>query len=244
MKDKNHSRLPCAPHLRCLLLLPALATGLCLGAAVAAAAPLEGDARAVIDKFMQAQTAGLPGQVTVRVDAPASGALPACEALEAFLPRGAALWGRVSIGLRCLSDPRPWTRYVRGHVAIEGSYVVATRNVDVGQALGAGDFAVRHGDLTALPRSVVTDAAELQGVVAANRISAGAPLRREQVRGVTIIQQGQTIKVVAEGPGFAVSTEARALTSASAGALVRAKTLDGRVVSGLADEEGQLRLPQ
>ena len=225
------------------LVLPALAAGLSAAMCVAAA-PLAGDARAAVDSLLQAQSAGLPGKVSIRVEAPASGPLPACDALEAFLPRGAAVWGRLSVGLRCHSGQKPWTRYVLARVAVEGRYFVAARNIDTGQALGASDFIARDGDLTALPRSVVTDPAELQGLVAANRIAAGAPLRRELMRGVAVIQQGQTIKVVAEGPGYVVSTEARAMTSAGAGAAVRARTVDGRIVSGVADEEGQIRLPQ
>jgi len=225
------------------LVLPALAAGLSAAMCVAAA-PLAGDARAAVDSLLQAQSAGLPGKVSIRVEAPASGPLPACDALEAFLPRGAAVWGRLSVGLRCHSGQKPWTRYVLARVAVEGRYFVAARNIDTGQALGASDFIARDGDLTALPRSVVTDPAELQGLVAANRIAAGAPLRRELMRGVAVIQQGQTIKVVAEGPGYVVSTEARAMTSAGAGAAVRARTVDGRMVSGVADEEGQIRLPQ
>jgi flagella basal body P-ring formation protein FlgA len=224
-------------------LLPALAAGLAAAVPVAAA-PLAGEARAVVDKFLQAQTAGLPGKVGIRVEAPGSGPLPPCEALEAFLPRGATAWGRVSVGLRCHSEQQPWTRFVLAHVAVEGRYFVALQNIDTGKPLGAGDFAARNGDLTALSRSVVTDAAELEGVVAANRIASGAPLRREMVRGVAVIQQGQTVKVVAAGPGYSVSTEARAMTSAGAGSTVRAKTLDGRLVSGVADEEGQIRLAQ
>lgn len=235
-------KISCRPH-RLKLVLPALAAG--LGAAMCvAAAPLAGDARAAVDSLLQAQSAGLPGKVSIRVEAPASGPLPACDALEAFLPRGAAVWGRVSVGLRCHSELKPWTRYVLARVAVEGRYFVAARNIDTGQPLGTSDFIARDGDLTALPRSVVTDPAELQGVVAANRIAAGAPLRRELMRGVAVIQQGQTIKVVAEGPGYVVSTEARAMTSASAGAAVRARTVDGRIVSGVADEEGQIRMPQ
>ena len=238
MMEKPHS------HKRLLkIVLPALAAGFAAATSVAAA-PLEGDARAAVDKLLQAQTAGLPGKVGIRVEAPGSGPLPPCDALEAFLPRGAAAWGRVSVGLRCHSDQKPWTRFVLAHVAVEGRYFVALRNIETGKALGAGDFAARNGDLTALPRSVVTDAAELDGVVAANRIASGAPLRRELVRGVAVIQQGQTVKVVAEGPGYSVSTEARAMTSAGAGSTVRAKTLDGRLVSGVADEEGQIRLAQ
>ncbi|MBT2337273.1 flagellar basal body P-ring formation protein FlgA [Variovorax paradoxus] len=235
--EKNPSR----PH-RPMRLLPALAAGLSAAMSVAAA-PLAGDARAAVDNFLQAQTAGLPGKVGIRVEAPASGPLPACDALEPFLPRGAAAWGRVSVGLRCHSELKPWTRFVLAHVAVEGRYFVAARNIETGQALAATDFIARDGDLTALPRSVVTDTAQLQGVVAANRIASGAPLRRELMRGVAVIQQGQTIKVVAEGPGYVVSTEARAMGSAGAGAAVRAKTLDGRVVSGVADPEGQIRLP-
>lgn len=222
--------------LRRLFLLPLIAA---LAAAPAAAAPA--DARAVVERFLQAQTAGLAGKARIEVNMPAT--LPACESLQAFLPRGAAPTGRVSVGLRCAGD-RPWMRYVQARVAIEGRYFVAARAIEAGQALGAGDLAERTGDLGTLPRSVVTDAAELKGVVAANRIAAGAPVRRELLRGVVVIQQGQTVQVVAQGPGFTVSTEARAMTRAEAGATVQAKTRDGRLVSGVADEDGQILLSQ
>lgn len=214
-----------------------------LGAAACLAGPPDGgDARAVVEQFLKARTAGLPGQARIRVTLPGS-ALPACEALEAFLPNGASAWGRVSVGLRCQGE-RPWTRFVQAHVAIEGRYLVAARAIEAGQPLGAGDVAARTGDLTALPKSVLIDPAELKGMVVANRVAAGAPLRREQLRGTVVIQQGQTVQVVAGGAGFTVSTEARALNRAEIGATVQAKTRDGRLVSGVADEEGQIRLAQ
>jgi len=91
---------------------------------------------------------------------------------------------------------------------------------------------------------VVTSAAELAGMVSANRVAPGAPIRKELLRGVAVIQQGQAVKVVAQGPGFVVSTEGKALSGATVGAVVQAKTLDGRVIRGVADEEGQVRLVQ
>jgi flagellar basal body P-ring formation protein FlgA len=218
-----------------------LATG--LGASACMAATPEGnDASSVVERFLKTQTAGLPGQARIRVTLPGS-PLPACDGLEAFLPNGASAWGRVSVGLRCPGE-RPWTRYVQAHVALEGRYLVAARAIEAGRPLGAGDVAARTGDLTALPKSILVDAAELKGMVAANRIAPGAPLRREQLRGTVVIQQGQTVQVVAEGAGFTVSTEARALSRAEIGATVQAKTRDGRLVSGVADEEGQIRLAQ
>lgn len=200
-------------------------------------------AEAAIARYLQVQTAGLPGKVTVRLEGRGTAALPACDAPEVFLPPGATPWGRVSVGVRCQTE-RPWTRFVQAHVSVEGSYFVAARAIDAGRPLGAGDFTERTGDLSRLPRSVITSAGELNGVVASNRIAPGAPLRKELVRGVTVIQQGQSVKVVAQGQGFVVSTDAKAMSGAAAGAVVQAKTLDGRLVSGVADMQGQIQLAQ
>ncbi|WP_077003185.1 flagellar basal body P-ring formation chaperone FlgA [Variovorax sp. KK3] len=221
---------------------PLRALLLAVGLGAAACPALAADAQEAIVQFLQVQTAGLPGQARIKVNMP-SAALPPCEAPEAFLPNGAAAWGRVSVGLRCNGE-RPWTRYIQAHVAVEGRYLVAARAIEAGQAIGAGDVAARTGDLTALPKSIVADPAELKGMVAVNRVAAGAPLKREQLRGTVVIQQGQTVQVVAGGPGFTVSTEARALTRAEIGGLVQAKTRDGRLLSGVADEEGQVRMAQ
>jgi len=223
--------------------LPALALAGCCAATAADATATADTAGAVIEKYLQTQSAGLPGKVTISLEGRGASALPACDAPEAFLPPGARPWGRVSVGVRCQTE-RPWTRFVQARVAVEGSYFVAARAIDAGRPLGAGDVAERTGDLTRLPRSVITSAAELAGVVTVNRVAPGAPLRKELVRGVTVIQQGQAVKVVAQGQGFVVSTEAKAMTGATVGAVVQARTRDGRLVSGVADEEGQIQLAQ
>lgn len=215
-----------------------------VAATAAAPAPATDAAGQAIEKYLQVQSAGLPGKVTISLEGRGTAALPACEAApEVFLPPGATPWGRVSVGVRCQAE-RPWTRFVQARVAVEGSYFVATRAIDTGRPLAPGDVTERTGDLTRLPRSVVTSAAELVGVVSANRIAPGAPIRKELVRGVTVIQQGQAVKVVAQGEGFVVSTEGKAMSGAKVGAVVQAKTLDGRLVSGIANEEGQIQLTQ
>jgi len=211
--------------------------------AAAPAADAAGAAGTAIEKYLQVQSAGLPGKVTISLEGRGTAVLPECEAPEVFLPPGVTPWGRISVGVRCQTE-RPWTRFVQARVSIEGSYFVATHAIDTGRPLGAGDVTERTGDLTRVPRSVITRAAELGGVVSANRIAPGAPIRKELVRGVTVIQQGQAVKVVAQGQGFVISTEGKALSGAKVGAVVQAKTLDGRLISGVADEEGQIQLTQ
>lgn len=222
------------------IVLPACMAG--VGAASFAASQLPEEAQEAVLRYLRAQTAGLPGKARVTF-APTTGGLPPCSDFEAFMPTGTAPWGRVSIGLRCRGE-KPWTRFVSANVAVEGRYFVAARAIEPGVTLGAGDFIERTGDLTALPRSVLTDASALRGVTSAQRIAAGAPLRKEQMRSMIVIQQGQTVQVVAQGAGFTVSTEGKAMTRAEVGATVQAKTRDGRLVSGIADQEGQIRLAQ
>jgi flagella basal body P-ring formation protein FlgA len=211
--------------------------------AASAAEPLPAAAMAAIDKLIERQTAGLPGKATVTASLPGTGTLPACDAFDAFLPTGTATRGRMTVGLRCRTGGT-WTRFVPAYVKVEGTYYVATRTIEPGDALGLGDMTPQTGDLAALPRSVVTSDSDLVGVRATARIAAGAPLRKELLRAPTVIQQGQTVQVVAQGSGFTVSTEARALTQAAAGGVARAKTLDGRMVTGVADEDGQIVLAQ
>lgn len=201
--------------------------------------PLAGSAGPAIERLLVAQTAGLPGKVTITLDTPRAGALPPCGAPEAFLPSGARPWGRVSVGVRCNENP-PWTRYVPAYVAMAGNYYVAARSIAAGQALTAVDVAVREGDLATLPASVVVDPAHLSGVVASNRIASGAPIRRELLRGVVLVQQGQSIKLVTRGAGFVASAEGKAMTDAAAGALVQVKIQGGQLLSGVVQPDGSV----
>ncbi|MEO8013731.1 MAG: flagellar basal body P-ring formation chaperone FlgA [Polaromonas sp.] len=216
-----------------------LAALLALAAAAHGAAPLplSGYARPVIEQFLSTQTAGLPGQVQISIDAPHSGSLPPCDALEAFLPGGALLRGRVSVGVRCNAAPR-WTRYVQARIALMGTYLAAARQIEAGQALGPADTVTREADMTTLPASVVVDSSQLEGQVTRNRIAAGAPVRREQLRGVSLVQQGQTVKVVSRGPGFVVSTEGKAMAAAAAGALVQVRMQGGQLLTGTLGADG------
>jgi flagellar basal body P-ring formation protein FlgA len=203
------------------------------------ALPLPSGAGRAIEQLLLVQTAGLPGKVSITLDTPRLGALPPCEAPEAFLPSGVRPWGRVSVGVRCNESP-PWTRYVAAHVALVANYYVAARPIAAGQALTPADVAVREGDLAALPASVVVDPAQLSGVVASNRIASGAPIRRELLRGMVLVQQGQSIKLVTRGAGFVASAEGKAMTDAAVGAVIRVKMQGGQLLSGIVQPDGSV----
>ena len=187
--------------------------------------------RQTAERFLREQTTGLPGQVNITVGESVSDHMPACSALEPFLPPGARLWGTTSVGVRCVGE-RPWTLYLQTRVSINATYFVAARQINPGETIGPNDLSPRQGDLTLLPRTVATDAGQIVGTVAVNRITSGLPIRSDLLRSAIAVQQGQTVRVVSRGSGFEVSTEGQVLTRASAGDPVQVRTRAGQVVSG------------
>jgi flagellar basal body P-ring formation protein FlgA len=198
--------------------------------------------RATVEQFLQIQTAGLPGQVTIAVGAIDSRLnLPACATPEAFLPAGSRIWGKTAVGVRC-TVPAPWTIYVSATVKVVGEYLVASGPLMQGQVIGNGDLTKVRGDLTALPASIVTDASQAVGRTAAVSLRAGTPLRLDVLRSQNAVQQGQTVRLITGGPGFKVSTEARALNNAAEGQVAQARTVSGQVVSGIAKAGGVVEI--
>jgi flagella basal body P-ring formation protein FlgA len=188
--------------------------------------------RATAFAFLQQQTAGLPGKITITVAPAFPRGLAACTALEPFMPVGARLWGRTSVGVRC-AGARPWTLYLQAHISLQATYYTASRQIAPGETLTAADLVARDGDLATLPQTVITDPSQAIGAVALVRIGAGLPLRQDTIRGTSSVTAGQTVRVVASGEGFSISAEGSAMNNATPGQQVRVKTTNGQIVTGV-----------
>ncbi|WP_109483759.1 flagellar basal body P-ring formation chaperone FlgA [Paraburkholderia sp. C35] len=191
--------------------------------------------------YLQQQSAGLPGKVDITVATVFPRGLAACTTLEPFLPTGARVWGRTTVGVRCAGE-HPWTLYLQAKVSIPATYFLAARSVAPGESLSAADLVARDGDLTLLPQAVITDPSQAVGAVALMRVSAGLPLRRDMLRSADSVTIGQSVKVVAQGPGFAISSEGSAMNNASPGQSVRVKTANGQIIQGVVKDGGTVEI--
>lgn len=163
--------------------------------------------------------------------------LAACSAFEPFLPPGSRLWGKTTVGVRCLA-PTAWTVYVPVTVRIFGDYLVTARQLAAGQIVTSTDLLTQTGDLGTLPASVVTDPAQALGRTVKNGIAGGQPLRSDLLLAAWAVRQGQSVKLLSTGAGFTVSNEGKALNNASEGQVVQVRTASGQVVSGVARSGG------
>ncbi|MGS0893066.1 flagellar basal body P-ring formation chaperone FlgA [Burkholderia stagnalis] len=192
--------------------------------------------------FLQQQIAGLPGKTTATVAPAFPRGLAACTTLEPFLPTGARLWGRTTVGVRCAGE-RPWTIYLQAKVAVQAAYYVAARQIAPGEPLTAADLVARDGDLTALPLAVITDPAQAIGATALARIPAGLPLRQDLLKSAASVSAGQSVRVVAAGPGFTISAEGSALANAAPGQSVRVRMAAGQIVTAIVKDAGTVEIP-
>ena len=213
-----------------LLVLMALAAA---GATAQEVAESPQRIRGEVAAFLAREARGLPGEPRIEVgEVDARLRLARCDFLQTFFPVGSRAWGKTTVGVRC-AGANAWTLYVTARVQVIGAYLMTVRGLSPGERLQAADVAERHGDLAALPAGVLTDVGQIAGRVLANRVAAGQPLRQDMLRAEKIVKNGQVIALIAQGPGFRVSSEGRAMGDAAEGHLVQVRTAAGTVVSGV-----------
>lgn len=195
-----------------------------------------------VEDFVRAQTSGLSGQASVTVG-PVDPrlAVPACASLQVFTPANGKLWGASSVGVRCPA-PTPWTIYVPVAVRVQGAYVTASKPIPAGHVLTHGDLALRDGDLTQLPPSALQDLTHAVGKTLSMPLAPGQPVRADALRVPPAVMQGQTVRLVGQGPGFRVSAEGKAIANAGVGQLAQVRTASGQTVSGIARADGTVEV--
>lgn len=191
-----------------------------------------------VESWLKVQTKGLPGQVSYEIgDLDAGNQLAPCGAFDVSRPPGARAWGRTNVLVRCL-DEAGWRIYIPVHVRVKADYLISARPIAQGQIVVEEDLATQVGDLSDLPANTLTDSGLAIGKAAGASIPAGRPLRADMLKAVTVVRQGQTVKVVSRGPGFVVANEGRALNTAVDGQVTQVRLATGQVVSGIARNGG------
>ena len=207
---------------------------------LAAAAEIE----AIVDmaeRHARLQSQGLPGKVSIRVGKIDAARLPPCSAHEAYTPPGARMIGKTSVGVRCLG-PNIWNVLIPVEIAVTGNYVTSARPILAGQPIQPGDLHVLSGDVSSLPTGIISDPAAALGKTLRNSLGAGQPLRNDQLISPMVIRQGQTVRVVSRGSGFAVSAEGKAINNAADGQVVQVRMNSGPTVSGIARADGSVEI--
>jgi flagella basal body P-ring formation protein FlgA len=235
-------RLPLASRwqLKALALLSAV--GMLMVSALARAQSAEPDYASMALKWARNAVATIQGSQTdtaLRLRYEVSvGALDSrlklapCGNVEIYVPPGSRLWGHGRVGLRCVDGMSKWNVSVPVTVKALGNAWVVRGQVMAGNTLTQVDAMQAEVDWAEDTNPVLAEVSSWLGQTATRSLSTGQVLRSGLVRPTQVFQAGTQVRVVAEGPGFQVSSDAQALSAGVVGQTARVRMDNGRVASG------------
>lgn len=168
--------------------------------------------------------------------------LAPCTHVEPYIPVGMRLWGRTRLGLRCTDGGGRWNVFLPVTIKAFGPAWVLRDNVVTGTVLTPADAVEAEADWAAEASPVVADATQWVGQTASRSLVAGQPLRQSMVKPAQVFAAGAQVRVVAQGPGFEVTSDAQAMTPGVVGQTVRLRMENGRITTGVVQDLRTVRL--
>ncbi|SLM62425.1 MULTISPECIES: flagellar basal body P-ring formation chaperone FlgA [Dickeya] len=197
------------------------------------------DLTSQLSRFFSDNFKNTDNTVTVVIKSPEA-QRPVCDAPQISLPGNARMWGNLSVSVRCNQE----RHFVQVEVQVTGKYVATTVPVNRGNTLKITDIHLTRGRLDLLPPKTLLSLTEAEGATALRDIAPGQPITQAMVRKSWVIQAGQNVQILAQGEGFSVRSDGKAMNNAAAGQNARARTASGQVVSGIATRDGMILISQ
>lgn len=185
--------------------------------------------------FFAQQLAGFSDDVKVTVRTP-SNLYPSCEQPSFTVTGTTKLWGNVNVLARCANEKR----YLQVAVQATGNYVVAAVPVARGSVLQSNSVTLKRGRLDQLPPRTMLDINQAQNAVSLRDVAPGQAIQLSMLRQAWRVKAGQQVMVVANGDGFSINGEGKALNNAAVAQNARVRMSSGQVVSGTVSADGNI----
>lgn len=160
-----------------------------------------------------------------------------CTSASFFVTTGSRLWGAGMLGVQC-DAPTSWNMYLTYRIRLRGPALVTRRPLPSNYSPTSGDLAMREIEYTTDPGRYPHNPDNLHDAALIMAVPKGTPLTVDLLRVPPIIQAGQQVRIVANGPGFQISQVGIAQQQAGIGDLLRIKLSSGRYIQGVVQEDG------
>jgi flagella basal body P-ring formation protein FlgA len=161
---------------------------------------------------------------------------PTCDQPSFSVTGTTKLWGNVNVLARCANEKR----YLQVAVQATGNYVVAAVPIARGSVLQTNSVTLKRGRLDQLPPRTMLEINQAQDAVSLRDVAPGQPIQLSMLRQAWRVKAGQQVMVVANGDGFSINSEGKALNNAAVAQNARVRMSSGQVVSGTVDSDGNI----
>ena len=161
---------------------------------------------------------------------------------EAFLPSGAKLQGKLSVGLRC-NDPKPWTVYIPANIRTYTNVLAAAHSLARGEQLSPSDIISVRQEMTGLHLGYFTDKKDIVGKILTRSINAGQVFVPKRLKAPLLVHRGDKVTIIAATEGILVRGKGEALEDAAKGERISVRnTRSKRVIQAVATELGTVKV--
>ncbi|TGD73132.1 flagellar basal body P-ring formation protein FlgA [Mangrovimicrobium sediminis] len=168
--------------------------------------------------------------------------LEQCAQPDAFLRNTAiSRSGRLYVGVHCQGE-REQTLYLQVQLRVQGSYLVAGRDIAAGTLISADMLEPREGDLTPLLGEAVLHPEDAVGRVARRNLTAGSVLRSRNLETFMLVARGQPVFFDVVGSGFRITGKGEALEAGNPGETIRIRTESRKTLSGVVSNRGTVQV--
>ncbi|HEX5048797.1 MAG TPA: flagellar basal body P-ring formation chaperone FlgA [Gammaproteobacteria bacterium] len=167
--------------------------------------------------------------------------LPKCSApLDAALERELR-GGQGVVAVSC-GAPDGWKLFVPVRAVEQIPVVVTRRAVQSGEVLRADDVMLDERRSASLPYEYFSATAQAVGLTARRTLAAGTVIVPAAVEHPTVVQRGAIVTVVSGSGSVLVKSDGVALEPAKLNDRVRVRSRSGRIVSGVVEPSGEVRI--
>jgi len=167
--------------------------------------------------------------------------LPACSDVLKTEMQRVIQRGSGTVAVSC-EGPEPWRLFVPVRVIEELPVLVLRRNVQPGEVLAADDLEVRHQAAAGLPFDYLGKAELAVGQTVRRSQPVGAVLLASALEQPQGVERGALVTLIAANATIQVKAEGVALEPGRLKERVRVRSASGRVVEGVVEAPGQVRV--
>ncbi|MEO8308308.1 MAG: flagellar basal body P-ring formation chaperone FlgA [Pseudomonadota bacterium] len=161
--------------------------------------------------------------------------------LQGFLPGGATIAARTTVGVRCAAPA--WSVYVPVTVESELSILVLKAAVSRGAQLRPEDVESSRRRVPGFPAAYISDVAALAGRHLKNAAGPGAALTADLLVQDILVKRGQRVTLVAVAGGIEVRANGEAVADATSTGRVKVQNLSSqKVVEGQVETADRVRI--
>jgi len=141
-----------------------------------------------------------------------------------------------------VQGPKAWNVSLPLTVSVFTQATVVKANLAAGSVLDAGSLGLAEVDVAAERGAAIKDPALVVGRVLGRNLMAGATLRQTDLKARQYFAAGETVRVVALGPGWQVVTEGQAVNAGIEGQTARVRTESGRILNARPSGDREVEL--